>query len=1027
MDDEATQPATQQVLDPRRLGRNNSGLTDVDIADVLCILHPASSAALDIVEETAKNKSFYVLSRDPFQAFDGDTDINEQQTVYIEKSGTALSHDLALRMSAPLLRPALGFVFGRNGGLSDIVFSKDAGRRISNQHFRIYLNDEGVLMIEDMSTNGTMVDDTFLKSKDPSGKMPRNRMLNSGTVITVSSGADTIKFIVRFPSRDGNAEQYRVNFRNFVKRCVQDESKRAAIHKLGNPADKHWGGGDMYNFIGQIGQGAFATVYQIATKMEGKLYAAKELEKKKFIKNGQLDKKIDNEMQIMKGLEHPNIVKFIDFHDHGDYLYIIMEFVPHGDLQGHLRNLKGPLSEPQAKTIARQILDALAYLHRQNITHRDIKPDNILIMQEDPFVVKLSDFGLSKVVQDNGTFLKTFCGTLLYCAPEVFPDYDPPGTKQGTKRRRGPSQRFHSYNSSVDIWSFAAVLWFSLCKEPPFEGIADNTGKAMYTNIMSTKLDPTPLRSYNVSNEGIDLLLKMLQTDPARRLTEQECFRHPWLFNGTVLPDDNGLDSIVEEDEGCSEEAGEQLSQLSIREVEAEEDELDEVAESDVDLDDEDLEFFAGHRSKRIRSDHLFPRNQMRDHSDSSADVSFQSEHQPAQASLVGESFAPIPTPVVRNRLFGEIKPSVLGASTSILQTHVNEALSGQGSVVAELPEDPQAQIQKRVEKILQSSPRRPGPGQLDGGVPSSPSLLGAESMVRELNMESPHSYTSGTHSPNEPATPKTPDVPQHSSLSKSSQISEPTPKARVPTFRRQISVPKTPSYYYDPYDPSTHTLEYASKVSGIDFVAEAQATKEQQKEYPDTIRFSAELGQQRSHDEESARSVASTTSATDIKPPPRRLGKLTSTADSINPNLVMSVDQPRTSFGRLAENTLVWENKMDSRIPKKAFTIWWESDVAGEVESYAEEGKDWSNLEGLHVGIFTSASGGIYVNGIKLQTKDPQGRFCYGRLHTGDIVQVYEKLNECLRFKCVFFYGAGKEPRAAGTLFKIETAKVQS
>lgn len=100
-----------------------------------------------------------------------------------------------------------------------------------------------------------------------------------------------------------------------------------------------------------------------------------------------------------------------------------MEFVPYGDLTPYT-NSKSTLAEYLCQIIAHQICDALRYLHQSKVTHRDIKPDNILIKSQDPLVVKLSDFGLSKVVTNEDEFLKTFCGTLLYCAPEIYPGYN---------------------------------------------------------------------------------------------------------------------------------------------------------------------------------------------------------------------------------------------------------------------------------------------------------------------------------------------------------------------------------------------------------------------------------------------------------------------------------------------------------------------------------------------------------------------------------------------------------------------------
>lgn len=132
-----------------------------------------------------------------------------------------------------------------------------------------------------------------------------------------------------------------------------------------------------------------------------------------------------------------------------------MELVPGGDL-GELIRVAGSLGENQVRDVSAQLLDALSYLHSRNITHRDIKPDNILLANHSPIWVKLSDFGLSKMI-DNETFLRTFCGTLLYCAPEVyheFDQYDQDGTFHPERPIVRKSKR-DPYSKACDLWSLA--------------------------------------------------------------------------------------------------------------------------------------------------------------------------------------------------------------------------------------------------------------------------------------------------------------------------------------------------------------------------------------------------------------------------------------------------------------------------------------------------------------------------------------------------------------------------------------------
>ena len=113
-----------------------------------------------------------------------------------------------------------------------------------------------------------------------------------------------------------------------------------------------------------------------------------------------------------------------------------MEYIPGGDLNEYLQK-HGRMEESLVKDVTRQVLLGIKYMHERGICHRDLKPDNILVVTEDPMIVKISDFGLAKMVRDEATFMKTFCGTMLYLAPEVFPAYymAAPPVSAGSKRK----------------------------------------------------------------------------------------------------------------------------------------------------------------------------------------------------------------------------------------------------------------------------------------------------------------------------------------------------------------------------------------------------------------------------------------------------------------------------------------------------------------------------------------------------------------------------------------------------------------
>ena len=227
-----------------------------------------------------------------------------------------------------------------------------------------------------------------------------------------------------------------------------------------------------------------------------------------------------------------------------------MEYVPGGDL-GKLIAEEGPYPEDMVQTMSRQLVNALAYLHANNITHRDVKPDNILIHSHNPLEVKLTDFGLSKMVESEQTFLRTFCGTLLYCAPEVYTEYveyDDKGFRnRGKKMRRIPGQR---YNHAVDIWSLGGVIFYSSTGAPPYPTKSGISPSELLHRVMTTDLDTRPLLEYGVSNVGIDFLQGMLQRRPENRSTLDELDEHPWLGGvGATIAASQSYDVITDDED----------------------------------------------------------------------------------------------------------------------------------------------------------------------------------------------------------------------------------------------------------------------------------------------------------------------------------------------------------------------------------------------------------------------------------------------------------------------------------------------
>lgn len=157
--------------------------------------------------------------------------------------------------------------------------------------------------------------------------------------------------------------------------------------------------------------GAFAIVRRCADRATGQAYAMKIIDKKKFVQIQQTSRpeSLMDEVSILRRADHRGIIKLFDLIETPTTLYLVLELVEGGDLFDHIVAQEGKgFTEDVARHMFMQMLQAMKYLHSKNIVHRDLKPENILLVSKDSHDIRISDFGLSRVV-GVGSFMKTMC------------------------------------------------------------------------------------------------------------------------------------------------------------------------------------------------------------------------------------------------------------------------------------------------------------------------------------------------------------------------------------------------------------------------------------------------------------------------------------------------------------------------------------------------------------------------------------------------------------------------------------------
>ena len=203
----------------------------------------------------------------------------------------------------------------------------------------------------------------------------------------------------------------------------------------------------LYDELNMLGEGAYGKVVKVRHKISK--------HKDKISLGSEEEEALINEINVVKSLDHPNIMKVYEFFNKDNCLYIISELLSGGELIDKI-NENNHLNEDVSAFLMKQIFSAVDFCHQKGIIHRDLKPENILIESEDEankeyFTIKIIDFGTSGKLK-NGEMFNLNVGTPLYISPEVLQN---------------------KYNEKCDIWSCGVIMYMMLSGQPPFKGDND--------------------------------------------------------------------------------------------------------------------------------------------------------------------------------------------------------------------------------------------------------------------------------------------------------------------------------------------------------------------------------------------------------------------------------------------------------------------------------------------------------------------------------------------------------------------------
>ena len=272
-----------------------------------------------------------------------------------------------------------------------------------------------------------------------------------------------------------------------------------------------------------LGKGAFGEVYLTSKQGSKQKYATKKIDKK-FTQNPRAKKYLDNEINILKEIDHPNIIKLVDVKETTHFYYLVMELCNGGGLSDCLEDYqkknKKPFPEETVQYLMRQIVDGINYLHKRNILHRDIKLDNILVnfdSDEDKkkrnmlkAKVKIIDFGFARHLAPAQLAFSTL-GSPINMDPGIL-----------RKLNKMEHSKDYGYDEKADIWSLGTICYEMLIGKCTFD--AESMRELVTKVEKGNYFLPTTL-----SKEAVSFLNGMLQYDSKKRLSAEQLFNHNFL------------------------------------------------------------------------------------------------------------------------------------------------------------------------------------------------------------------------------------------------------------------------------------------------------------------------------------------------------------------------------------------------------------------------------------------------------------------------------------------------------------------